>query len=198
MTLDCCDHTIVVGLLGPAGAGKSSVAEHLMRKYGAERHSLAAPLKEIAKRTLNFTDEQMWGTQAQKEAEDPRYGFSPRWFLQRLGTEGCRAVLGEDVWTKACLRRISLMRPRLAVIDDVRFVDEATAIRAMTDARGVIWRLEAPSRETQADATHASESEWQRAPHDIMLAPLSRGLELLFSLVDDACRLFGITRASEF
>lgn len=117
--------TALVGLVGPAGAGKSSVADRLVGNYGANRYSLAAPLKEIARHAMGFSHEQVWGTQAEKEAVDPRYGFSPRWFLQRLGTEGFRAKLGRLVWVNELLRRVNRDAPGLAVVDDARFVSEA-------------------------------------------------------------------------
>lgn len=188
--------TVVIGLMGPAGAGKSSVAQYLVEKYGATRYSFAEPLKTLAMRTLDFTHDQVWGTQAQKEAIDPRYGFSPRWFLQRLGTEGCRRTFGEDFWTAQTIDRIRREAPLVAVIEDARFVNEAIAIRSfqITYANrlarhGYVWRLDSPNRETSADATHASEQEWLRAPYDYLIAPPARGLDLLFRLVDSACEV---------
>lgn len=183
--------TRIIGLLGPAGAGKSSVAEFLEQEYGVERYSLAAPLKEIARRTLDFTEAQVYGTQAEKEAVDPRYGFSPRWFLQRLGTEGIRHVLSADVWVKLCLDRIKAGTPAVAVIEDVRFINEVDAIRFCwrsapdVSIHGEVWRLESPGREavTTADASHASEAEWSQAPYDVLIRPKKRGLEELFALV---------------
>ncbi len=190
--------TVIVGLLGGAGAGKSSVAGYLAERYGAARYSLARPLKEIAKRALGFSDEQVYGTQEQKEAVDERYGFSPRWFLQKLGTEGIRAVFGADVWTKLCLETIGRDAPLLAVIEDVRFVNESRAITKMSygtfvqGVKGLVWRLECPDRETAADASHASESEWMLADFHHVLSPAKRGLDELFGLVDDACLKFTI------
>lgn len=193
--------TTIIGLMGPAGAGKSSVAEHLVDKYGARRYSFAEPLKTFAMNALGFTHEQCWGTQAQKEAPDERYGGkSARWFLQKLGTEGARKTFGEDFWTKQLLEKINREKPDLAVIDDARFVNEARAIctfntsadpRATEYGRhGFVWRLDSPNRETAADATHASEREWLDAPTDYVIAPERRGLDLLFSLVDEAARAF--------
>jgi hypothetical protein len=195
--------TTIVGLMGPAGSGKSSVAAYLSARYGARRYSLASPLKEIARRALGFTDEQLYGTQEQKEAIDPRYGFSPRWFLQKLGTEGCRAVLGDDVWTRACLDAIRRDAPMLAVIEDVRFANEAAAICDVCvdligfDFHGRVWRLE-PPRDVESRAradkagAHASELEWLHAPYTHAIAPIERGLPALYALVDDvaaACNL---------
>jgi len=186
--------TKIIALMGPAGAGKSTVSKHLVEKYGAKTYSLAGPLKEIAKRTLGFTDQQLYGTQAQKEVDDPRYGFSCRWFLQRLGTEGCRAVLGDDVWTKACLRQIKIEYPEVAVIDDARFVNEA---RAVLDAGGYVWRLRPPEdgealARKIAAGTHPSETEWLSAPANLEIAPRKRGIPELLELVDAAALKLGL------
>lgn len=179
----------IIGLIGPAGSGKSTVAQYLVEKHCAKRYAFADPLKEIAMRTLNLSREQCYGTQVQKEAVDPRYGFSPRWFLQRLGTEGCRAVFGADVWIDLLVEQLRREAPAVAVIEDMRFSNEARAIREM---RGVgivaqVWRLECPGdRATIADASHASESEWSAAPHDQVIAPAVLGLPDLHRAVDEA------------
>lgn len=200
----------IIGLLGPAGAGKSSIAGYLEKHYGAKRYSLAGPLKEIAKRTLGFTDDQLYGTQEQKETVDPRFGFSPRWFLQRLGTEGCRAVLGADIWTQACLKRIEEERPTIAVIEDVRFVNEARIVSGRrgffadglggeVEYEGHVWRI-IPPQDATADArvagagAHASEEEWRRAKADFVITPQARGLDELYKLVDEAARWYGLAR----
>lgn len=118
--------TTLVGLLGPAGAGKSTVADHLVERYGAARYSLAAPLKTIAQLALGFSQQQLYGPQDVKEAIDPRYGFSCRWFLQRLGTEGFRHVLTDRVWINHLLRTVNAAdAAELAVVDDVRFANES-------------------------------------------------------------------------
>ncbi len=182
---------MIIGLIGPAGAGKSSVATYLEKKYGAKRFSLAGPLKEVAERTLGFTDEQLYGTQEQKEAIDPRYGFSCRWFLQKLGTEGCRGVFGKTFWTDQCLEMIRKTSARIAVIEDVRFINEGFAVH---NAGGYVWRLTPPADDEtaaryQAAGTHASETEWRDAPADLEIAPRSRGLEQLHALADEAMQV---------
>jgi hypothetical protein len=152
-------------------------------------------------RALEFTDAQLYGTQAEKEAPDPRYGGkSARWFLQRLGTEGCRKTFGDDFWTRMLLEKIRREKPELAVIEDARFVNEAIAIREFNSihltgglvGRGYVWRLESPNRETEADANHASEREWMDAPCDYIIKPNTRGLEQLFQLVDDTARAMAL------
>lgn len=192
--------TVLIGLLGPAGSGKSSVAQHLCDRYGAKRYSFAKQLKELARLTLDFSDAQVFGTQQEKETVDTRYGFSPRWFLQRLGTEGCRKIFGPNVWVEACFRQIGLDAPEVAVIDDVRFSNEARQIREAGWVRDghVIRLLPPPGRETtEVHSTHASEVEWREANVDFEVAPVDRGLPELYRLVDDVCatmRLFPVRR----
>lgn len=174
---------LVIGLCGPAGAGKSSIAEYLEDVYGAKRYSLAEPLKEIAARALDFTHEQLYGTQEQKEAVDPRYGFSPRWFLQKLGTDGCRAVLGADLWVSTLLRRIRDEAPKYAVVEDVRFPNEANAIRGLfgTYQEGTVWRLYPPHAVTSA---HESERAWADCVADYEFVPFKKGIEPLFQFAN--------------
>lgn len=184
--------TTVIGLMGPAGAGKSSVANYLVEKYGAKKYALAAPLKQLAVDTMGFSHQQVWGTQEQKEAVDERYGFSPRWFLQRLGTEGIRKNFGDDFWVRYTLGEGGVIwreRPMLAVVEDVRFVNEAEAILNGWQY-GHVWRLESPGQEaaTTADQNHASESGWKDAPYSFIVKPAVRGLEHLYRCVDDAAR----------
>jgi len=195
--------TILIGLLGPAGSGKSTVSEYLVKHYGAERYSLAGPLKEIAKNTFDFSYEQLYGTQEQKEAIDPRYNFSPRWLLQRLGTEGLRNVFGKDVWIDLLLKRIQEEKPNLAVCDDVRFYNESKRLRycvteynetACNLGRGLVWRLECPWRISKADATHASEAEWSKCEYDYLLSPSQYGVHHLLKLVDEACKHYNIPK----
>lgn len=174
---------IVIGLCGPAGSGKSTIATFLEREYGAVRYSLANPLKEIAKKTLDFTDDQLYGLQSSKDAIDERYGFSPRWFLQRLGTEGCRGVMGDDVWVNALLRRIRADGPKYAVVEDVRFCNEARAIRALFGSytEGSVWRLYPV---TNVTSMHPSENEWARCDVDYEFHPTELGNDPLYKFAN--------------
>lgn len=184
--------TDIVGIMGPAGSGKSTAAKHLVDFYGAKRYAFADPLKRLAIEVFEFTEAQVFGSQADKETVDPRYGLSPRVFLQRLGV-AARKIFGEDFWVRQCLERIMRESPKLAVIDDVRFVNEATAVMG---AGGRVLRME-PMRTgaSTADANHVSETQWTSAPYDVRIAPREYGIASLLAEVDRAAAFCGM-RAS--
>lgn len=181
--------TLVIGLLGGAGAGKTTAAKYLEQRYGARRYTFAGPLKEFAGKVFGFTEEQLYGTQEQKEMIDPRYNVSPRWLLQKLGTEGFRGVFGEEFWIRELFRRVDDQRPQVAVIEDVRFQNEAHVTRS----RGFIIRLENDNVVSSADQTHQSEAEWARCPFDFIIKHDGKTLEYLHNQLDVACRLWGLT-----
>jgi septin family protein len=192
--------TTIIALCGPAGSGKSTVANYLAEKYGACRYGFATPLKELVKRALDFTDEQVYGSQAQKEEVDPRYGHSPRWFLQRIGTQGGRAVFGESFWTDQCLNMIVRQNPRLAVIEDMRFQSEASDLLDDVRVHSFVWRLhpvvDAISEAYAANAgQHASEEEWRDLDATLEFYPGIRGTERLYQMVDEAMNLVTLREA---
>jgi hypothetical protein len=154
----------IIALLAKAGHGKTTIAKHLERTYGTRTISLATPLKETAKAVMGFSDAQIYGSQAEKEAIDPRYGFSARTFLQRLGTDGMRRFFGPDVHVNALLRQIALEglagphRP-IYVIDDARFPNEVAAVVESRQHDGVCIKIVCEDAPVMPEgASHASEA----------------------------------------
>lgn len=147
---------VVIGLLGRAGSGKSTSAMYLENKYGAKRYSFAAPVKELAKRLWDFSDEQLYGTQEQKEAIDPRWGISPRTAMIRLGDEA-RNVVDNLIWVNACFNKILRDAPKIAVIEDTRYPNEVAAIKLHTQFDGKVIKLEYANRKSAVDPNAPSE-----------------------------------------
>ena len=161
----------VIAFLGRAGSGKSTASKHLVESYGAKKVSFAGPLKELAKLLLNFSDEQVYGSQAIKETVDARYGFTPRQFLQNLGN-GAREIIGNRVWVDGCLNTILRKSEKgegsLFVIDDCRYVNEAAIIATDDRIRGYVVKLECPNAQTSVDPTHPSEAEVDMVPEQFI------------------------------
>lgn len=184
---------MIIGLLGPAGSGKSTVAAYMAKNYGAELYAFADPLKEIVGKAFDLSDKQLYGSQADKETVDPRYNVSPRWLFQRIGTQGIREVFGPDVWANLTLERINKVKPELAVIQDVRFRNEAL----LTTLHGRVVKLNRRPGASKADSTHASESEMDLCIKDTHYEhefDNTGTLSDLYKQIDNLMRVYGFTR----
>ncbi len=152
----------VIALLGRAGAGKTTVAEHLVRHYGATRVSFAAPLKLMAQALFGLSDAQLYGDE--KETNDPRYGKASRVIMQALGSLG-RTHLGTEVWVQAALKKIEAGPPGIYVIDDCRYPNEAAAVTAGGDTwQGRVIKISRPGAQT-AHGAHESELGVDQVPN---------------------------------
>lgn len=181
--------TQIIGLLGPAGSGKSTAAQYLERKLGAKRYALADPLKKIVRRAFDLSFPQLYGSQKEKETIDPRYNLSPRQLMQMIG-EAQRSVFGEDVWVDHILDRImDEDQPNFAVVEDVRYVNEASRLR---ENGAIILKLNRPDRPTSTDASHSSENQWDLAPFDCIVNNDKDTLKL-YTQLDEVCRIYDWT-----
>lgn len=144
---------MLIGLCGAAGAGKNTVADIL----GWRQTSFAAPLYRMLAAMTGMTVRQLQDRDA-KERTIAWLGKSPRELLQSLGTEWGRQTVADDVWIRATLREVRgwLQADEHVVITDVRFTNEAEAIRA---AGGRVFRVVRPGVACLAPeaAAHASE-----------------------------------------
>ncbi len=84
---------MIIGLSGKKGSGKDTVAEYLCAQYGFINYGFGDPIKEIARIMFQFSQEQLHGNQ--KDVLDNRWGFKPRDFFQKFGTEYGQFILPE-------------------------------------------------------------------------------------------------------
>lgn len=126
----------VVGLTGAAGSGKSTVARHLVTRFGAVPLALADYFKIPAV---------VHGALPMAEVFGPTpKSVGTRRFLQRRGTEEGRDVYGENLWVDHLLThlyRLAQMGVTRVVVDDVRFPNEAHALRTPHLVRGDGWTM---------------------------------------------------------
>lgn len=64
---------MLIGISGVAGAGKDTCADFLVRKENFVKVSLADPIKRAARDIFAFSEEQLWGPSAMRNASDERY-----------------------------------------------------------------------------------------------------------------------------
>jgi len=70
---------MIIGLMGPAGAGKDLGAERFIKEHGFVRVAFADPLKRYAQDIYAFTDEQLWGPSEMRNKPDERYPREHTW-----------------------------------------------------------------------------------------------------------------------
>lgn len=119
---------MIIGITGPAGSGKSTMANYLVMRHEFTRLSLADPIKQMVYYMLQSRgceDPDRWVYGDLKEIHcDYLCGKTPRHAMQTLGTEWGRECIGQNLWTQIMLHRIEKTHGNV-VIDDVRFEDEA-------------------------------------------------------------------------
>lgn len=149
----------LIAIAGPAGVGKSTVAQALCelgRSSGLptfNRLRFAGPLKDMLI-ALGLTRNQVDGDEKETSCE-LLCGNTPRDAMRTLGTEWGRGMIGEDVWVRAAMRHVQgrLYSGYSVVIDDCRFNNEAEAVHEMG---GVVVLLTRSG--VQSSSTHASEA----------------------------------------
>lgn len=126
----------LVALTGKKGHGKSTIASYLKTAdYGFVEYAFADPIKQICGIMFGFTYEQMHNP-VLKEEVDPRYGFSPRVALQKIGSEAADAIqqimgMEERIWLVAFRRWFEALPPGTSVVvSDCRFSKEEDLLRS--------------------------------------------------------------------
>lgn len=165
---------MIIGLTGKRLAGKDTVANYLVEKYGYEHVSYGKKMKEAIAALFNITveevedykDDRSFSVLDRVEVHLEVGGIFTKafgWveFLQRFGTEMGRNVLGEDLWLNYCFpdpeqyhHASDLYRDEKLVVKDVRFENEAKRI---LDLGGKIIEIRREWIDEKNDA-HVSEA----------------------------------------
>ena len=128
---------MIVGLTGPQGGGKDTIANGLVTLFEMDKRRFAATIYNMAA----CLDPAFRPDMPHSEKEAPLLGdpaLGPRrTFLEKLGTEFGRELIHKELWTKSLMASIEASKLP-TVICDVRFENEADAIRR---AGGMIIHL---------------------------------------------------------
>jgi len=125
---------LIVGFGSKRLRGKDTAANFMSalmvsRGFQVRRDAFASTVKDVCQVVFGFSSEQMNNPDI-KMVEDEFWGFTPRWAMQRVGTEAFRQQIRHDIWVK-CLERRFLKDDRSVVVSDMRFENEAVSIREM-------------------------------------------------------------------
>ena len=132
---------IVIGLTGPAGSGKDTIANYMCSVHGFTKISFAGPLKSAISSLFTISPG-IWEDRVLKEEVIEEWGKSPRELAQWLGTDILRKHIDDEIFIKTTRRAIRDLDK--VVVSDVRFDNEARMI--INDFEGEIWRLHAGQR----------------------------------------------------
>jgi broad-specificity NMP kinase len=140
---------MIIGLVGRAGSGKTTIATMLQSNYGFVRVGFADAIKQTLFYLGLFSKEELWGKKTAKS----------RQALQEFG----EWVRKYDYmhWTDKCYTKILGYRQEGhldIVIDDVRRVDEAEMIKRLG---GKLVRIYRDEIDCITDYTHISETEME-------------------------------------
>lgn len=171
----------MIGLTGAQGAGKSTLA-NLLVLQGAFRIPFAAALKRMLEEVgVDVSDEA-------KDTPSPLLGGkTPRDAMKTLGTEWGRHCIDDNIWIRIWKNRVERRSSQsgpgqiLIVADDVRFPNEADAIRRMG---GIVVRVDRMGR-VKNTSEHESESHVLEpdvairndGPPEDMVAALARAID---------------------
>jgi dephospho-CoA kinase len=118
---------MLIALFGAPGAGKDTVAAHLVDKHGFVRVAFADKVRELAYETLDEPSKRFLDSMGWDRAKRQTNFF--RELLERVG-DGARKVLGDDVWINAVERQVHalLREDKDVVITDLRKRNELSFV----------------------------------------------------------------------
>lgn len=137
----------IIAIVGWQGTGKDTVADYLVNFHGFHRDSFAATLKDAVSAIFGWDRELLEGrtteSRAWREQVDAWWAhklnipdLTPRWVLQKWGTEVCRHGFHDDIWVASLENKLRKITNDI-VISDCRFPNEINTVRAAGGQ--VVW-----------------------------------------------------------
>lgn len=173
-----------IGIVGKMASGKSTLAKCICEQWVAAGH------EEEELRTMAFADEV-------KRLASTLFGMTTkdRPLLQQIGTK--MREIDPDVWASCLLRKVEAQPARGVVVDDVRYANEAAALRR---SGFTLVRIEVDGATQLRRLQAAYPSTWeQHARHAQHESERFEGVEADISVgsgsIDDPARLRAFARS---
>lgn len=153
--------TTIIAISGKIGTGKTTLEGMLRSYYGEDQvksYAFADGLKQAYCAIFAASADDVYGVEG-KTRVIPELGITVGRFLQTFGEHGRQ--YNAKLWLFSVGRRIAADKPRIALITDCRFPNEAEYVQ---QSGGIVIRLERPAHlipETcilGRDTNHVSET----------------------------------------
>lgn len=170
--------SLVIGICGYKGSGKSTVAKHLVNEHGFMPINFKDAL--VSEVIAKFTEVLIELKKLYKLEQYELFEQKPavvRALLQNYGTEVRRAD-DKDYWVKRWEEKVTGSN-RNIVTDDVRFFNELTAIKGVN---GILIRVKRDDITT--GGTHTSETEQESFMEDFTIEGVKGSHDEIYKQVD--------------
>jgi len=159
---------LLIGLVGAAGSGKTTIAEHLVKSHGFQCESFASALKDVVASIFCWNRADLDGntpeSRSWRETVDAWWSarlnmsnLTPRTVLQTIGTDVMRDTFSPDIWIASIQRRLQKYGTESrVVVSDCRFQNEIEAVRS---EGGYIIAVVRPGCERSGHVTETAVNE---------------------------------------
>ena len=182
-----------IALLGKMKSGKSTITTYLCDKYKYTEYYFAKPLKLGVQQLFSLTDAQLFDVD-EKNKVDPRWGVSPRYLFQQIGTDLFRNRLHEYIpqvkscWIQNFFRWWTQNKSLPVVISDCRFQNEVDAVQMVNIKAYKIIRDKIDKCIIQSN--HSSETE----QNDVIIDDVIENNSTLLSLYEKIDKIVNPTQ----
>lgn len=172
---------VLIGIHGKPRAGKDTIANRLVSKYGFIRYGAGDPVKRATAAMFDIAMENLYHDQL-KDTRNEFWNMTYREMAQKVGKESSRDVFGEDFWLRHIEKKLATLPVEIPglVLADVRYANEAVWVR---QRGGLVLFVERINRPQAANEQHAAEQALDPSLADVII-PNNGTVQELWEKVD--------------